>query len=185
MTQCRQVVGSLPMAQPGSQAMSAFAPLLGEKRTSVGQVLNEYTNDRRMLNSAGSIAVAIDGVLMALIFFERIGHEGRRPSPFSWRIRYALAHKGVDFEVRPVRFADVGIIRALTGQHLTPVLSDGDRAVHETWDIACYLEERFPQSFVVRRGRGTWDGTAHQQLVGHRTGFAFAPRDLWRFSSRS
>jgi glutathione S-transferase len=81
---------------------------------------------------------------MALIFFERIGHEGRRPSPFSWRIRYALAHKGVEFEVRPVRFADVGIIRALTGQHLTPVLSDGDRAVHETWDIACYLEERFP-----------------------------------------
>ena len=27
---------------------------------------------------------------MALIFFERVGHEGRRPSPFSWRIRYAL-----------------------------------------------------------------------------------------------
>ena len=42
---------------------------------------------------------------MALIFYERVGHEGRRPSPFSWRIRYALAHKGLDFEVRPVRFA--------------------------------------------------------------------------------
>jgi len=81
---------------------------------------------------------------MALIFFERVGHEGRRPSPFSWSIRYALEHKGVDFEVRPVRFADVETIRALTGQHLTPVLSDGDRVVHETWDIACYLEERFP-----------------------------------------
>ena len=81
---------------------------------------------------------------MALIFFERVGHEGRRPSPFSWRIRYALEHKGVDFEVRPVRFADVETIRALTGQHLTPVLADGDHVVHETWDIACYLEERFP-----------------------------------------
>jgi hypothetical protein len=66
---------------------------------------------------------------MALIFFERVGHQGRRPSPFSWRIRYALAHKAVDFEVRPARFADVEIIRALTGQHLTPVLSDGDHAV--------------------------------------------------------
>jgi glutathione S-transferase len=43
---------------------------------------------------------------MTLIFFERIGHEGRRPSPFSWRIRNALEHKGVDFEARPVRFAD-------------------------------------------------------------------------------
>ena len=94
---------------------------------------------------------------MPLIFYERVGHEGRRPSPFSWRIRYALAHKGVDFEVRPVRFADVEIIRDLSGQHLTPVLSDGDRVVHETWDIACYLEERFadrPSLFGGPEGRG-------------------------------
>jgi len=81
---------------------------------------------------------------MALIFYERVGHEGRRPSPFSWRIRYALAHKGLDFEVRPVRFADVETIRAVSGQHLTPVLSHDDHVVHETWDIACYLEEQFP-----------------------------------------
>jgi len=81
---------------------------------------------------------------MALIFYERVGHEGRRPSPFSWRIRYALAHKGLDFEVRPVRFADVGTIRALSGQHLTPILRYGDHVVHETWDIANYLEHRFP-----------------------------------------
>ena len=33
---------------------------------------------------------------MALIFHERIGLEGRRISPFSWRIRYALAHKGLE-----------------------------------------------------------------------------------------
>ena len=61
---------------------------------------------------------------MALIFYERVGHEGRRPSPFSWRIRYALAHKGLDFEVRPVRFADVGTIRALSGQDLIPTPID-------------------------------------------------------------
>jgi hypothetical protein len=94
---------------------------------------------------------------MALIFFERVGHERRRPSPFSWRIRYALEHKQVDFEVRPVRFADVETIRALTGQHLTPVLSDGDHVVHETWHIACYLEERFPSKpslFGGAIGRG-------------------------------
>jgi glutathione S-transferase len=94
---------------------------------------------------------------MALIFYERVGHEGRRPSPFSWRIRYALAHKGVDFEVRPVRFADVEAIRALTGQHLTPVIEHGGRAVHETWDIACYLEEQFPDKpslFGGDTGRG-------------------------------
>jgi glutathione S-transferase len=85
---------------------------------------------------------------MALIFFERVGHEGRRPSPFSslGASGTRLSIKGFDFEVRPVRFADVETIRALTGQHLTPVLSDGDHVVHETWDIACYLEERFPSN---------------------------------------
>lgn len=81
---------------------------------------------------------------MTLVFYERIGHEGRRPSPFSWRIRYALAHKGVDFDERPVRFADVETIRSITGQHLTPVVDFGDEVVHETWDIACRLEDRFP-----------------------------------------
>ena len=33
---------------------------------------------------------------MALVFHERVGLDGRRISPFSWRIRYALAHKGLD-----------------------------------------------------------------------------------------
>ena len=99
---------------------------------------------------------------MALIFFERVGHEGRRPSPFSWRIRYALEHKGVDFEVRPVRFADVETIRALTGQHLTPVLSDGDHVVHETWDIACYLEKQFLATlrFSAVQLDAVWHGTS-------------------------
>jgi hypothetical protein len=50
------------------------------------------------------------------------GLNGRRISPFSWRIRYALAHKGLEPEVVPTRFADVGRIRALSGQELVPVL---------------------------------------------------------------
>ena len=52
---------------------------------------------------------------MALVFHERVGLQGRRISPFSWRIRYALAHKGLDPEVVPTRFADVARIRAALG----------------------------------------------------------------------
>ena len=78
---------------------------------------------------------------MGLTFYERIGFEGRRPSPFSWRIRYALAHKGVPFDVHPVRFADVETIRRLSGQHFTPIIDDDGKVVNETWDIANYLEE--------------------------------------------
>jgi glutathione S-transferase len=81
---------------------------------------------------------------MGLTFYERVGFEGRRPSPFSWRIRYALAHKEIDFDVHPVRFADVETIRRLSGQHLTPIIDHDGQVTHETWDIANYLEDRFP-----------------------------------------
>jgi len=89
--------------------------------------------------------------------YERVGHEGRRPSPFSWRIRYALAHKGVPVEFHLVRFADVETIRALSGQHMVPILRDGDRVIHDSWNIACYLEDRFPDRpslFGGEAGRG-------------------------------
>lgn len=79
---------------------------------------------------------------MALIMYERIGFEGRRPSPFSWRTRYALTHKGVEVEYRPVRFADVETIKQLSGQHMVPIIVDGDTVVHDSWRIASYLEQR-------------------------------------------
>jgi hypothetical protein len=41
---------------------------------------------------------------MALIFFERVGHEGRRPSPFSWRIK-------VDFWISLLLQCFVGQLR--------------------------------------------------------------------------
>ncbi len=79
-----------------------------------------------------------------LIFHERIGLNGRRISPFSWRIRYALAHKGLDPTIIPTRFADVQRIRDLSGQHFTPIIEHDGKVVHDTWAIACHLEDQFP-----------------------------------------
>lgn len=94
---------------------------------------------------------------MSLVMYERIGDGGRRPSPYSWRIRYALAHKGVAVELRTVRFADGEAIRSMSGQHMVPVVTDGDRVVHDSWHIACYLEDHFPDRpslFGGAAGRG-------------------------------
>jgi glutathione S-transferase len=94
---------------------------------------------------------------MGLVMYERLGHDGRRPSPFSWRIRYALAHKGVPVDFKLVRFADVETIRSLSGQHMVPVVVDGDRVVHDSWNIAVHLEERYPEQpslFGGAAGRG-------------------------------
>ncbi len=95
---------------------------------------------------------------MALIFHERIGLEGRRISPFSWRIRYALAHKGLDPQVIETRFADVPRIRTISQQDLTPVIEDNGKTVFDTWRIACHLEDHYPDRpslFGGPIGRGT------------------------------
>jgi len=95
----------------------------------------------RALPSLGC-RLALDA--MPLIFLERVGLEGRRISPFSWRIRYALAHKGIDPEVVPTRFADVARIRTLSGQDLVPIIEHDGEVVHDSWSIACHLEDHFP-----------------------------------------
>ena len=67
----------------------------------------------------------------------------RRFSPYCWRVRMALAHKGLEAETIPWRFTDKDVI-AFSGQGLVPVLVDGARAVHDSWSIAQYLEECYP-----------------------------------------
>lgn len=80
---------------------------------------------------------------MALKLFELLGDDDRRFSPFCWRARMALAHKGLEAEYVPCRFTDKSLF-AFSGQDRVPVLQDGDTAVADSWDIACYLEDTYP-----------------------------------------
>jgi glutathione S-transferase len=94
---------------------------------------------------------------MDLIFHERVGLDGRRISPFSWRIRYAFAHKGLTPLVIETKFADAERIIALSGQKYTPIIQDGPVVVHDTWRIACHLEDQYPDRpslFGGSAGRG-------------------------------
>jgi len=80
---------------------------------------------------------------MALTLYELVGAEGRKFSPYCWRIRLALAHKGLEAESVPVRFTDKALL-AFSNQKLVPVLVDGETVVSDSWDIACYLEQAYP-----------------------------------------
>ena len=82
---------------------------------------------------------------MTLKLYERVGkQDNHRPSPFSWRTKFALAHKGLKPEENvPVRFTDKEII-AFSGQGFVPVLVDGETVVPDSWAIACYLEDAYP-----------------------------------------
>ena len=80
---------------------------------------------------------------MAITLYELVGRDDLRFSPYCWRTRFALAHKGLDFDTVPVRFADKQAI-AFSGQERVPVIRDGDRTINDSWAIACYLDEAYP-----------------------------------------
>jgi glutathione S-transferase len=78
------------------------------------------------------------------VLYDLAGAEAdRRFSPYCWRTRMALAHKGLSVRTVPWRFTDKDTI-AFTGQGRVPVLVDGETAVHDSWTIALYLEEHYP-----------------------------------------
>lgn len=80
---------------------------------------------------------------MTLKLYELAGADDLRFSPYCWRIRMALAHKGLEAERIPVRFTDKHLI-AFSGQKLVPVLVDGDATVFDSWAIACHLDTAYP-----------------------------------------
>ena len=69
--------------------------------------------------------------------------ESRRFSPYCWRVRMALAHKGLEVQTIPWRFTDKAAI-AFSAQGTVPVMVDGEHVVTDSWRIANDLEDRYP-----------------------------------------
>ena len=76
--------------------------------------------------------------------YELVLNEGRSVSPFVWRAKMALAHKGLAFESCPVLMSDKPAI-AFSGGKTVPVMRDGETVVRDSWKIAEYLEAAYPQ----------------------------------------
>jgi len=81
---------------------------------------------------------------MPIIMYDLAGAEAdRRFSPFCWRAKMALAHKGLAVETVPWRFTEKNQLPQ-PNQGRVPVIRDGDRVVHDSTAIADYLDERYP-----------------------------------------
>lgn len=65
-------------------------------------------------------------------------------SPFVWRSRLALEHKGLDYELVSLRFTEIKETLGFSGSKTVPVLEDNGKVVADSWDIACYLEDTYP-----------------------------------------
>jgi glutathione S-transferase len=91
---------------------------------------------------------------MSLKLFELVGTDAGRPfSPYCWRIRMALAHKGLTADSIPWRFAEKAAIAA-HGSEKVPVMLDGDKTIADSWAIANYLEDSYPDRPSLFGGDG-------------------------------
>jgi glutathione S-transferase len=91
---------------------------------------------------------------MARQLYELAGSDPARLfSPYCWRTRMALAHKGLDFETVPWRFMQKDTIKAY-GSEKVPVLIDGEARVNDSWAIAEYLEDTYPDKPSLFGGEG-------------------------------
>lgn len=81
---------------------------------------------------------------MPITMYDLAGAEAeRRFSPFCWRARMALAHKGLDIETVPWRFTEKDRLPS-PNQGRVPVIVDGGTVIHDSTAIAEYLAERYP-----------------------------------------
>ncbi len=91
---------------------------------------------------------------MAIVLYDLCaGDPQRRFSPPCWKVRMALAHKGLAFETRPTPFTRIREI----GDGFSPtvpVIDDGGRLMRESFDIALHLEDAYPDRPSLFGGAG-------------------------------
>jgi len=80
---------------------------------------------------------------MAITMYDLAGTDAnRRFSPFCWRARMALAHKGLDVATVPWRFTEKDKLPAPNDGRV-PVIVDDGQVIHDSSAIADYLEEKY------------------------------------------
>jgi glutathione S-transferase len=87
---------------------------------------------------------------LAITLYDLVDKDGKRYSPYGWRTRMALAHKGLQAAMELCWHSDRKL--SFSGQSLVPVLVDGTRVVNDSWNIACYLDEAYPDRPMLMEG---------------------------------
>ncbi|VAX08051.1 Lignin beta-ether hydrolase [hydrothermal vent metagenome] len=64
-------------------------------------------------------------------------------SPYVWRARMALAHKGLKVEMVPLTFSEISELAGANAKTV-PILEHNGGFITDSWDIAVFLEDNFP-----------------------------------------
>lgn len=93
---------------------------------------------------------------MTVLLHELALERGILSSPFCWMVRFALAHKGLDYRTATTSFTGIGSICG-GGQKTVPVIEHDGKIVADSWAIAEHLESAYadrPSLFGGATGQG-------------------------------
>ena len=77
-----------------------------------------------------------------ITLYDLVFSEDRRPSPYCWRAKLALKHKGLTWRDEPMGFVEKQKI-AFANSTTVPVIHDGTKVVKDSWAIAEHLEANY------------------------------------------
>jgi len=78
-----------------------------------------------------------------MLLYDLVNARGAHFSPNSWRVRMALAHKNIDFQVQDLRFGQIDALNP-GGPRLTiPTIEHAGQRVTDSWAIVQYLDQTF------------------------------------------
>ena len=81
---------------------------------------------------------------MPIKIFDLCGaNQSHRFSPYCWRAKMAILHKGFQIEEIPTPFTKIPEVAGGISATV-PVVEDGDSTVSDSWEIAEYLERTYP-----------------------------------------
>ncbi|PST25471.1 beta-aryl ether-cleaving protein [Mesorhizobium plurifarium] len=82
------------------------------------------------------------------------GADKSRPfSPHVWKTKLSLAHKGLAADIAAVGFTEIPRLEE-GATKIVPLLRDGEKLVSDSFDIALYLEETYPDRPSLFAGEG-------------------------------
>ncbi|TDK37087.1 glutathione S-transferase family protein [Rhizobium deserti] len=91
---------------------------------------------------------------MTRILYSLCGADESRPfSPHCWKVVQALAHKQLDFTERPMPFTEIPTIEGGFSKTV-PILRDGNELIRDSFEIALYLEQTYPDRPTLFGGEG-------------------------------
>jgi glutathione S-transferase len=81
-----------------------------------------------------------------MLLYDLVNAKRAHFSPNSWRVRMALLHKGIPFQVRDVLFGDIPSINAGGDKLTIPTIEHQGRLVTDSWAVVQHLDAAFPDT---------------------------------------